>query len=107
MMTSDEKLDMLSVLLNPSKEESGRLEVYLQMAEKEILAWRYSYASQIPQSVPEEYEMTQIHAVLAGFSISGAENQTQHSENGINRMFKYPDMVAYIRSNVLPIAGVF
>lgn len=107
MMTSDEKLDMLSVLLNPSNEEADKLEVYLQMAEKEILAWRYSYASQKPDAVPEEYEMTQVHAVIAGFSISGAENQSQHSENGINRMFKYPDMVAYIRNNVLPIAGVF
>lgn len=107
MMTSDEKLGMLSILLNASNENIEKLEVYLQMAEKEILAWRYSYATQKPETVPEEYEMTQIHAVVAGFSISGAENQTQHSENGINRMFKYPDMLAYIHSNVLPIVGVY
>lgn len=106
MMTSDEKLDMLSILLDPSNEDAEKLGVYLQMAEKEILAWRYSYSSQKPETVPDEYEMTQIHAVIAGFSISGAENQTQHSENGINRMFKHADMVAYIRSNVIPIAGV-
>lgn len=107
MMTSDEKLDMLSILLDDSNVSDDKLEAYLSAAEKEILAWRYSYSSQQPSEVPAEYEMTQIHAVIAGLSISGAENQTQHSENGINRMFKYPDMVAYIRNNVLPIAGVF
>ena len=50
--------------------------------------------------------MTQVHAVIAGYSISGAENQTAHSENGISRSFKYEDMIAYIRSHVIPIVKV-
>jgi hypothetical protein len=106
MMTSDEKLDMLSVLLNPSNEEAEKLEVYLQMAEKEILAWRYSYTSEKPETVPEEYEMTQIHAVIAGFNVSGAEGQATHSENGISRTFNYPDMLHYIHRNVVHKVGV-
>lgn len=105
-MTQDEKLNMLIALLDRG-DETGKLSTYLQMAEKEILSWRYSFSENKPKSVPEEYEMIQIQAVIAGFSISGAENQTQHSENGINRMFKYPDMIAYIHSNVLPIVGVY
>lgn len=106
-MTSEEKLEMLMLLLNPSDDTSEeQLEAYLQIAEREILAWRYSYAAEKPKTVPEEYEMTQIQAVMAGFNLSGAENQTQHTENGIARTFKYPDMLSYIRSNVVPYVGV-
>lgn len=106
-MTMDEKIKMLEALLGDTTIPVDRLEAYLAAAEKEILAWRYSYSSQTVSEVPAEYEMTQIHAVIAGIGISGAENQTQHSENGINRSFKYADMLAYIRAHVLPIVGVY
>lgn len=106
-MSSDEKLELLVTLLDADSDASEKLEAYLTIAEKEILSWRYSYAGGIPKEFPPEYEMTQINAVIAGFNLIGAENQTQHSENGIQRMFKHSDMISYIRSNVIPIAGVF
>jgi hypothetical protein len=106
-VTSDEKLEMLTLLLDPDDAAAEKLDAYLQIARKEILAWRYSYAASMPDEVPEEYEMTQIQAVMAGFNMSGAENQTQHSENGITRSFRYADMLAYIRSHVIPFAGVY
>lgn len=106
-MTSDEKLEMLTQLLDADGVAAKKLDYYLQIAEKEILTWRYSYAAKMPDKVPEEYEMTQIQAVIAGFNMSGAENQTQHSENGITRSFRYADMLAYIRSHVIPFAGVY
>lgn len=106
-MTRDEKLEMLTLLLDADDAAAEKLDAYLQIAGKEILAWRYSYAARMPDEVPEEYEMTQIQAVMAGFNMSGAENQTQHSENGITRSFRYADMLAYIRSHVIPFAGVY
>ena len=108
MMTDSEKLDMTLLLLGEAEtgELADRINAYLKAAEKEIIHWRYGYSSESVTEVPEEYEMTQIHAVIAGFSISGAEGQMSHSENGINRSFKYPDMLSYIRSNVIPKVGV-
>lgn len=107
-MSDSEKIGMILDLLG--EEQNDRLEkmlgAYLKAAGREILNWRYGYSSDIPDEVPAEYEMTQIHAVIAGYGISGAEGQTQHSENGINRSFRYPDMLTYIRSNVIPYAGV-
>ena len=103
-MTVDEKLNMLRSLLEVDMAENDRLTVYLNAAGREILNWRYSYASEIPEAVPPEYEMTQIYAVIAGYSQSGAENQTKHTENGISRDFKYADMIAYIHANVIPFA---
>lgn len=105
-MSNDEKLTMVKALMGISDSKSDEvLEAYLSAAGKEILAWRYSYSAQ-PDDVPEEYEMAQIHAVIAGYSQSGAEGQMSHSENGIARTFKYPDMLRYIRANVIPLCGV-
>jgi len=107
-MTMMEKIEMIKGLLGISAQDTSedlRIKVYLTAAEKEILSWRYSLSSQKVTSVPAEYEMTQIFAVVAGYSQSGAENQLLHTENGISRQFKHADMIAYIRSNVLSIAG--
>lgn len=105
-MTQDEKLEMTKTLLGISDSKSDEtLETYLSAAGREILAWRYSYSVQ-PEEVPLEYEMTQIYAVIAGYSQSGAEGQMTHSENGIARTFKYPDMIRYIHANVIPMCGV-
>jgi len=106
-----EKLSMIKSILEIDASDitqDDRITVYLNAAEKEILAWRYSYAEleEPITTVPEEYEMTQVYAVIAGYSQSGAENQISHTENGISRMFSFPDMIAYIRAHVIPIAKV-
>lgn len=106
-MTVTEKVEMVMALLgeaDPGLE--SKVEVYLTAAAKEIISWRYSYARKNVSEVPEEYEMTQVHAVVAGYTLSGAENQTFHNENGIQRTFKYSDMLDYIRAHVVPKVGV-
>ena len=106
-MTIDEKLSMVKSMLGfTDTSEDERLKVYLTASEKEILSWRYSYSEEMPTEVPAEYEMTQVYAVIAGYSQSGAENQTVHNENGISRTFKHEDMIAYIRNHVIPIVRV-
>lgn len=50
-MTNEEKIDMLKVMLDIASmddSEDSRITAYLNMAEKEILAWRYSYATETP-----------------------------------------------------------
>lgn len=106
-MDTNAKLTMVKTMLGISDtSEDDLITTYLTSAEREILTWRYSYGSEIPESVPVEYEMTQIHAVVAGYSQRGAENQTSHSENGITRHFSYADMVRYIRANVVPLCKI-
>ncbi len=107
-MTDAEKLSMVKTILRiDDNTEDNLLAVYLAAAAQELLYWKYQYASDgIPESVPAEDEQTQIWAVIAGFSISGAEGQTLHIENGIHRDFKFSDMIQYIRNNVIPYARV-
>lgn len=108
-MNVTEKLKMVKTLLDIAESdttEDSRIQVYLTAAEKEIISWRYSLSSQTVNTVPAEYEMTQIFAVIAGYSQSGAESQLSHSENSISRTFSYPDMIHYIRKNVVPFCGL-
>lgn len=108
MMTSEDKLAMVKVLLDVQKDNSQdeKIEAFLEAAKKEIISWRFSYAGDMPKEVPEEYEMIQVWAVVAGYSQSGAEGQATHSENGISRTFNYPDMLHYIHRNVVHKVGV-
>lgn len=108
-MTDEEKLTNVKAILGFTDIEfDTTIMTYITMAGNEIIGWRYSYSPNYADvtEVPSEYEMTQVNAVVAGFSIRGAEGQTLHEENSIRRTFKYEDMLSYIRSHVIPIAGV-
>lgn len=85
--------------------EDALIETYLEAAAQEILSWRYSNARNVPEAVPAEYEITQVQAVINGYTQSGIEGQLRSSENGIVREFQFSDMVSFIRAHVIPVAG--
>jgi hypothetical protein len=105
-MTIFEKLATVKTMMGPDAPLDNDILVYLKAAANELLGWRYSYADSTPEEVPAEYEMTQIMAVIAGFTQRGNEGQVVSVENGVHRHFAYPDMVRYIRANVIAIARV-
>lgn len=53
-----------------------------------------------------QFDTIQVMACIVGYGLSGAENQVSHSENGINRSFKYSDMVQFIHAHVLHYVGI-
>lgn len=105
-MTTKDKLNMLKAFMRIDGDaDDALLTAYLNAAEMEILSWKYSYCKdEMPSEIDCEDEMTQIHAVIAGYNLAGAENETNHSENGVSRTFKFSDMIVYIRTNVIPYA---
>lgn len=107
-MTDAEKLTMLKSLLKiTDTTQDATLAVYLTLARDEMLSWLYS--GKTPEGVtdvPARYEPTQIQAVVVGYSQSGAEGQLAHTENAISRQFEYSNMLAFIKSNVIPYAQV-
>lgn len=107
-MTAAEKLNMVKTILRIDEtdtEEDALIQTYLDAAAREIIAWRYSNAANVPEIVPAEYEITQVQAVVNGYTQGGIEGQTAATENGITRRFEYSDMVEYIRAHVIPVAG--
>ena len=107
-MTESQKRESIRQILGIDISEETRIGVYLSLAKAEILSWLYGYTGKNINEceLPVQYDTVQINAVIAGYSISGAENQVSHSENGISRTFKHSDMSDYIRSNVTPFVGV-
>lgn len=108
-MTAEAKLARLKILLEiEGTSEDALLSEYLDMASEEILNWLYERYDEVPEgtTLPAKYDQVQIFAVIAGFSVAGAEGESIHIENGIHRYFKYPDMLAYIKSNVSPYVRV-
>lgn len=86
--------------------EDDLLSAYITQAQKECFEWEYQL---VEKPDPEEfdlskYDCTVVEAVIIGLSIRGAEGETQHSENGILRGFKYSAMKDYIRANIIPYA---
>ena len=79
---------------------------YLSMARDEILNCMYFYKparrAEV-REVPLKYEVVQVQSVVEGLNHRGAEGEKIHNENGINRTWKYEDMVAYIQNHVFQV----
>lgn len=110
-MTDEEKLQSVKTLLDdggtlPSDE---KLTLYLTLAKQEILNWKYHLIGGVPEEVtdvPAKEEITQVYAVVAGYTQAGAEGESRHSENGVARDFRYSDMLDYIHNKVLSYVRV-
>jgi hypothetical protein len=106
-MTTEEKLAMVKTIMGGDAPDDETITTYLSYAKTEILQWRYSYnPDNMPEDVEPAYEITQVQAVVNGFTQRGMEGETTSIENGVHRHFNYSDMVRYIRANVIPYAKV-
>ena len=106
-MTVDEKLGMVKTIMGSDAPDDETILSYLNLAKTEILQWRYTFnPDAMPEDVPAAYEMTQVYAVVSGFTQRGVEGQSVSIENGIHRHFEFTDMVRYIRGNVIAYAKV-
>ena len=109
-MTDYEKLATLKTLLSDggALPTDDKLTAYLVLSGAEILNWQYHLVGGVPEgaSFPARYDVTQIYAVVAGFTQAGAEGESAHTENGAHHIFRYSDMVDYIHQNVLSYARV-
>jgi hypothetical protein len=56
--------------------------------------------------VPDKYATNQVEIACYLLNKRGAEGETYHSENGINRSYENADVPESMLSRVLPFAGV-
>lgn len=110
-MTDAQKLQTVKTLLEDGGElpSDDKLSTYITLAGNEILSWKYHLVGGVPADVTDVLstdEVSQIYAVVAGYTHAGAEGEQTHIENGVHRHFMYEDMVGYIRNHVLPYARV-
>ena len=108
-MTEVEKLSMLRVMVgqpNDNNEWSDEvLKTYLQIAGEKIINRAYPYDDTVTE-VPRRYSYLQCEIANYLLNKRGAEGQTSHSENGINRSYESADVPESMLSVITPFCGV-
>lgn len=79
---------------------------YLDIAAERILAKCYPY-SHDEQAVPHRYHGVQLEIAAYLMNKRGAEGETVHNENGINRSYESASVPDSMLKSVVPFASVF
>lgn len=107
-MTSEEKLSLLKVLVGiatSDTSEDSALTVYLTLSASKVIRRAYPYTTIITE-VPAQYETLQCEIAAYLWNKRGAEGQTAHNENGINRTYESSDVPETMLNHIVPFAGV-
>ena len=104
-MTNEEKITSLEALISPDTADVKVLSQMITLAEGIVLNRRYPFGIPEGATVPTQYEHIQLQVALELFSKMGAEGQTAHSENGINRTYASADITPALLWRIVPIVG--
>ena len=102
-MTTAELITNIKLMMGEEYSDE-LLSAYIQQAQTECVNWEYQLVG-IPEDLDmSRYDFIVINAVMVGLSLRGAEGETQHSENGILRGYKWSSMADYIHHVIVPYA---
>lgn len=106
-MTKGSKIEKLKIMLNNSSIDDTLLGIYLDDCKERILNKLYPFG--VPNDVidvPPQYEMLQLKLVVNAYNKRGAEGESSHNENGINRSYDVEND-ADLLNQIVPMAGLF
>lgn len=104
-MTNEDKIKRLAVLISPDTADSELLSLMVEQAEGIVLNRRYPFGIPEGATVPSHYEHIQLQIAVELFSKLGAEGQTAHNENGINRTYEAADVSPSLLKRIVPLCG--
>lgn len=104
-MTNAEKLAKLVVLIEPDTATDDLLFYLLEQAEGIVLNRRFPFGPPDGATVPTAYEHIQLQIAVELFSKMGAEGQTAHNENGVNRSWEAGDISPSLLRRIVPMIG--
>jgi len=104
-VTNEEKLEQLKVLIGAEEDEDLLLLALLNISGQKILDRVYPYNHTIDE-VPTRYEVKQLEIATYLYNKRGAEGQTVHNENGINRTYESADVPESLMRGITPFVGV-
>ena len=103
-MTGETMKSRLSALTGET--DDSVLLTFLDLAAEKVLARCYPYHPD-KQTVPARYQNTQLEIAVYLLNKRGAEGETTHNENGINRSFESGSVPDSMLKGVVPFASVF
>lgn len=107
-MTEADKLSLLRVMVGQPNEGEWSDDVltsYLTIAGQKIINRAYPYDDEVKE-VPRRYGYLQCDIAAYLLNKRGAEGQTAHSENGVNRSYESADVPESMLGEVCPHVGV-
>lgn len=102
-MTNEEKLAMLETLSGETDEDI--LLTFLTLAGQKVIQRAYPYKHDVTE-VPGKYATNQVEIACYLLNKRGAEGETYHSENGINRSYENADIPDSMLARITPFVGV-
>jgi hypothetical protein len=100
-----EKLTALRAMVGGSDTDSI-LSTYLNIAGQKIITKAFPYENEVTD-VPAQYDYLQLEIAAYMMNKRGAEGQTAHSENSINRSWENGDVPISMLRTITPKVGVF
>ena len=108
-MTEVEKLALVRAMVGtPNTDENWSDDVlisYLSIAGRKIINRAYPYDDEITE-VPRRYGYLQCEIACYLLNKRGAEGETAHAENGVNRSYESADVPESMLSEVIAHVGV-
>lgn len=102
-MTEFEKMVRLSTMVEET--DNSILSTYLDIAGERVCRQAYPFNPEIT-TVPDRYVGVQLEIAAYLISRRGAEGETAHNENGINRSWASASIPRSMLSTVIPRVGV-
>lgn len=103
-MTEAEKLTILKSMYN-GEENDSVLSAYLKLAGQKVINRAFPFEKGVT-TVPDEYAMNQIEIAIYLLNKQGAEGETAHNENGINRTYESGGVPESMLEDIIPFTGV-
>lgn len=103
-MTQNEMEKRLMILTG--EEDDDILLTYLDVAAQKILNKCYPFRTNETE-VPEKYQLLQIEIAVYLLNKRGAEGETVHNENGINRTYESSSVPDSMLAGIVPFASTF
>ena len=103
-MSEADKINALKAMIGGSDTDEV-LSTYLTLAGSKINAKAFPYEKYV-KDVPIKYEHLQIEIAAYMLNKRGAEGQTMHTENGIQRQYENADIPASMLKEITPFCGV-
>lgn len=107
-MTQSQKITMLETMTG--KTDSTLLSTYLTISAEKIRDRLYPFADADYDSeecaIPTKYDTVQVEIAAYLINKIGAEGETRHSENGVDRTYETADVPRELLRRIIPIAKV-
>lgn len=100
-----DKLQTVKTLIQPDTASDELLTALIAQAEGIVLNRRYPFGLPDGATVPAQYEHIQCQIAVELFSRMGAEGQTGHTENGIDREWDSGDISPALLKRIVPLCG--